>query len=82
MFASILVSMQTTKFDAVVAMDYGLKRLDDKSRCLRDLEHQGNRNRRPGAARSGRLYNVHRFLRCSKSRRHLDSSSNLYVGYT
>ena len=26
------------------------------SRCLRDLDHLGNRNRRPRAARSGRLY--------------------------
>ena len=26
------------------------------SRCLQDLDHLGNRNRRPRAARSGRLY--------------------------
>ena len=40
------------KFDTVVAMDMVLEGLDDELRCLRDLEHLGNRNRCPRAARS------------------------------
>ena len=48
--------MQMTKFDAVVAMDYGPKGKIMNRLCLRGLEHLENQYRCPHAARSGYLY--------------------------